>query len=183
MYALAQTPNSLRPALAALVLRQPGDSWTWLDGWTVVGIELVASALCVARGVFFPRGRAVAFVLGAALTSWTIGDLVLTTQTLGGATAPSPGLADVFYIAFYPLAYVAVVLLLRQTVGTMSRPNWLDGVLRTCETLRIRQTTCREGITHQGGLIFVTGFQISAFLRVSPVVTILAPVTKRNQAT
>ena len=32
-------------------------------------------------------------------------------------------------------------------------------------------------------LINVTGFQISAFLRVSPVVTILALVTKRNQAT
>jgi hypothetical protein len=32
-------------------------------------------------------------------------------------------------------------------------------------------------------LINVTGFQISAFLRVSPIVTILALVTKRNQAT
>ncbi|HEV3211886.1 MAG TPA: bifunctional diguanylate cyclase/phosphodiesterase [Acidimicrobiales bacterium] len=115
--------------LVALVLRPAGDSWTWLDGWTVVAIELVASGLCVARGVFFPRGRAVAFVLGAALTSWTIGDVVLTTQTLGGATAPSPSLADIFYIGFYPLAYVAVVLLLRQTVGTMSRPNWLDGII------------------------------------------------------
>ena len=32
-------------------------------------------------------------------------------------------------------------------------------------------------------LINVTGFQISAFLRVPPIVTILALVTKRNQAT
>jgi hypothetical protein len=37
--------------------------------------------------------------------------------------------------------------------------------------------------THPGGLIFVTRFQISAFLRAHPVVTILAPVTNRNQAT
>jgi len=115
--------------LVTLIARPAHDSWEWLDGWTVVALEFVASGLCIARGVFFPRGRAVAFVLGAALTSWTIGDLVLTAQTLGGTAAPSPSLADVFYIAFYPLAYVAVVLLLRQNVGTLSRPNWLDGVI------------------------------------------------------
>jgi diguanylate cyclase (GGDEF)-like protein len=115
--------------LYTLVARRPDQSWTWLDGWTIVALELVASGLCIARGVLFKRGRAVAYVLGAALVSWTIGDLVLTAQTLGGATAPSPGLADAFYLCFYPLAYVAIVLLLRQTVGTLSRPNWLDGVI------------------------------------------------------
>jgi diguanylate cyclase (GGDEF)-like protein len=115
--------------LISLVTRRSGESWTWLDGWTIVALELIASGLCVARGVYFKRGRAVAFVLGAAITCWSIGDVVLTAQSLGGATAPSPGPADFFYLCFYPLAYVAVVLLLRQTVGTLSRPNWLDGVI------------------------------------------------------
>jgi diguanylate cyclase (GGDEF)-like protein len=115
--------------LYSLVARHPGQSWTWLDGWTIVALELVASGLCISRGILFKRGRAVAFVLGAALVSWTLGDVVLTAQTLGGATAPSPSLADLFYLCFYPLAYVAVVLLLRQTVGTLSRPNWLDGAI------------------------------------------------------
>ena len=80
----------------------PSQSWTWLDGWTIVALELVASGLCIARGVLYRRGRAVALVLGAALLSWTIGDLVLTVETLGGASAPSPSLADAFYIVLLP---------------------------------------------------------------------------------
>ena len=115
--------------LFSLIRRPAGDTWTWLDGWTIVGLEVVASGLCIAKGVYFKQGRAIAFVLGGALLSWTLGDVVLTTLTLGGATAPTPSLADLFYLGFYPLAYVAVVLLLRTTVGTLSRPNWLDGLI------------------------------------------------------
>lgn len=36
---------------------------------------------------------------------------------------------------------------------------------------------------HRGGLIYMPRFQISAFLRTAPIVTILALVTKSNQAT
>ena len=45
------------------------------------------------------------------------------------------------------------------------------------------ETVCRLDAVRLHRLINVTGFQISAFLRVPPVVTILALVTKRNQAT
>ena len=38
-------------------------------------------------------------------------------------------MADVFYLGFYPLAYVATVQLLRTALGRLSRPNWLDGVV------------------------------------------------------
>jgi len=115
--------------LVLLLVRGPHAPWAWLDDWTIVALEFVASGLCLARGVLFPRGRANALVLGAAILSWSIGDLVLTAQTVNGGTAPSPSLADAFYIGFYPLAYIAVVLLLRQSVGTLSRPNWLDGMI------------------------------------------------------
>jgi diguanylate cyclase (GGDEF)-like protein len=37
--------------------------------------------------------------------------------------------ADIFYLLFYPLAYVATVLLLQRGLGRLSRPNWLDGVV------------------------------------------------------
>ena len=40
-----------------------------------------------------------------------------------------PSLADAFYLAFYPLAYVAVVLFMRGEVKKLTPPNWLDGVI------------------------------------------------------
>ena len=113
----------------SVLLRGPSHHWTWLDGWAVCGFEFALSALCLTRGMLAKHHRAAPLFLGMGLLSWSIGDLLLTVETLGGAHATSPSPADVFYLGFYPLAYVATVLLLRATVGTISKPNWLDGVV------------------------------------------------------
>ena len=115
--------------LASLFLRRDNQFWPWLDGWIVCGVELIASALCVARGCIRRPGRAAALILGLALLSWTIGDIVLTVESLGGATPPSPSLADAFYLCFYPLAYVAVMLFIRGEVRRITTSNWLDGAI------------------------------------------------------
>lgn len=115
--------------LASLLVRGAGVEWTWLDGWTIVGVELAASTLCIGRGLRMQRGRTFPIVLGLSLLAWTLGDVALTAETLGGATAPPVSVADGFYLCFYPLAYVATVLLLRAHMGRLSRPNWLDGIV------------------------------------------------------
>jgi len=115
--------------LIALVVRNPSDSWTWLDGWTVCGIEVLASLMCILRGLNRHPGRAAPLFLGFALLSWSTGDIFLTVESLGGRTPPTPSLADLFYILFYPLAYIATVQLIRRSIGRLTRPNWLDGVV------------------------------------------------------
>jgi len=115
--------------LVSLLVRRPGQSWPWLDGWTVCSIEVVASGLCIARAFARRPGRPAALILGLSLLSWSIGDIFLTIESLGGATPPSPSLADVFYLTFYPLAYVAVMLFLRGEVKRITAPNWLDGAI------------------------------------------------------
>jgi len=115
--------------LLSLLLRPDDSYWTWLDGWVVCGIELVASATCIARGLSRRPGRVAALTLGFSLLAWAVGDVVLTTQSIGGATPPSPSLADVFYLAFYPLAYFAVVLFMREGVRRLTISNLLDGVI------------------------------------------------------
>jgi len=113
----------------SLLIRGPSSYWTWLDGWVVCAVELIAGALCVARGLVRRPGRLAAVFLGCSLLSWAVGDVVLTTASVGGATPPSPSLADLFYIAFYPLAYVAVVLFMRDQTRRLSTTNWLDGAI------------------------------------------------------
>jgi diguanylate cyclase len=115
--------------LLSLVLRNPNDGWTWLDGWTVCGIEAVASIICIVRGLDKNPGRVAPLALGLSLLSWTLGDVFLTIESLGGKTPAVPSVADIFYLGFYPLAYVATVQLLRTAMGRLSRPNWLDGVV------------------------------------------------------
>jgi diguanylate cyclase (GGDEF)-like protein len=115
--------------LVSLLIR-PGDHyWTWLDGWVVCGVEFAGSLLCIAKGIVRRPGRVATLALGIGLLAWAIGDTVLTAQSIGGATPPSPSLADAFYLAFYPLAYVAVVLFMRAEVKQLSPPKWLDGII------------------------------------------------------
>jgi diguanylate cyclase (GGDEF)-like protein len=115
--------------LVSLILRPNGSSWIWLDGWVVVGIELVASAMCISRGLNKRVGSPVAMVLGISLLSWTIGDIARTVGSIGGATLPTPSVADAFYLAFYPLCYVAVMLFMRGEVKSFTAPTWLDGII------------------------------------------------------
>jgi diguanylate cyclase (GGDEF)-like protein len=115
--------------LISLLVRRPDQHWTWLDGWVVCGIEGAAALLCIIRGLDRNPGRAAPLALGFGLLSWAIGDTLLTAESLGGATPATPSPADIFYLCFYPLAYVGAVLLLRSAMGRLSRPNWLDGVV------------------------------------------------------
>ena len=60
-------------------------------------------------------------MLGLGLLAWSLGDLVLAIESAGGATPLSPSVADAFYLCFYPITYVALMLLVRRKVGGLSR--------------------------------------------------------------
>jgi diguanylate cyclase (GGDEF)-like protein len=113
----------------SLLVRTGEPYWTWLDGWVVCAVEFCGSALCIARGLSGRPVRAAALALGLGLLAWAVGDTVLTVQSIGGATPPSPSLADLFYLLFYPLAYVALVIFMRGDVKRLSPSKWLDGII------------------------------------------------------
>jgi diguanylate cyclase len=117
-------------AFVASRLLRPSDSyWTWLDGWSVDGIELGGSLLCLAGAMARRRGRAAGLALGAALLSWSLGDVVMSIESLGGATPATPSWADALYLLFYPFAYIGVILFLRRGLDRVTRLSWLDGVV------------------------------------------------------
>jgi len=72
--------------IISVFARTAAQSWTWLDGWSVASLELVAVALCVYKGRVKRPGRSVPLVLGLGLLCWTLGDFVLTYESLGGKT-------------------------------------------------------------------------------------------------
>ncbi|MGB6771605.1 MAG: bifunctional diguanylate cyclase/phosphodiesterase [Candidatus Dormiibacterota bacterium] len=95
-----------------------------VDEWPPVGFEFVAALLCIGLGLVRPRDRTIPVVLGLAVLSWATGDAVLTATPQGH----SPQLADVFYLLFYPTAYVGLVLILRREAGRLVPATWLDGI-------------------------------------------------------
>jgi len=134
--------------LGFLIFRSSDQFSPWLDGWLVVGFEMIASALCLARGFGRWRHRRVALVMGGACFSWATGDLVLTLESLGGATPSNPSLADAFYLGFFPIALAAIVLFVRGEIKRGDRPNWLDGAIAALGMAAICSGFAFHGLEH-----------------------------------
>jgi PAS domain S-box-containing protein len=115
--------------LAFLILRSSWQFSPWLDGWLVVLFEGAGAALCAASMVRRVLHPGVALLFGIACLSWTLGDLVITFQSLGGGTPPDVGLANAFWFGFYPFAFAALVRYMRAERRLGHVPNGLDGAI------------------------------------------------------
>jgi PAS domain S-box-containing protein len=121
--------------LISLVVRRTGSDYTPVDGWGVDLFELSMGALCIAR--YFDKSwrttgsiaQAFPLALGVACISWGLGDLVLTIESLGGATPPVPSLADGFFVAFFPLCYIGFMLVIRRGNTGSLAATALDGAI------------------------------------------------------
>ncbi len=115
--------------VVGLIVRGQDADWPWIDGWGVVAFEFIGAGLLLLRALRKGPGRIIALVLGSAVFAWALGDAILTWETWNGGTAPTPSVADIPYIAFFPLAYVAVILMLRKEITRMLPATWLDGAV------------------------------------------------------
>jgi methyl-accepting chemotaxis protein len=117
--------------VVSLILRTNGQTWTSIDGWGVSAFEMVAGLVIVAKGLAGGPERPFCLIMGVGACFWASGDFAMTIETLGGATPPDVSAANYFWAGFYPLAYVAVMLLMRREVRRFSLATYLDGVMTT----------------------------------------------------
>jgi diguanylate cyclase len=131
------------------------------DGWDVAIVELCAAFLCLARlGVSKPalRGRGVVLALGAGMISWAVGDVIVASRF----TSPTPAAALLCYLGFYPLAYVAIVLLMRQEVTRLPRAAWLDGALAGLGAAAVCAAFAfKDLLSSTGGSSFMTAMNLA----------------------
>jgi diguanylate cyclase (GGDEF)-like protein len=99
------------------------------DTWVYNGLLLASSGTCLARGLLVRAERVPWLLLGTALLLWTAGDLYYLAFLSDLAEIPIPSLSDPFYLAFYPVSYVALALLLRARIDRFRGNLWLDGVI------------------------------------------------------
>jgi methyl-accepting chemotaxis protein len=118
--------------LISVALRHVGSYNAPIDGWGVDLFEVSLGVLCMRRywhGSWRTVRSAVTpfpLILGAACILWGFGDTALTIESLGGATPPTPSVADGFGLMFFPLCYVALVMLLRSDSKGVAITPWLD---------------------------------------------------------
>jgi diguanylate cyclase (GGDEF)-like protein len=114
-------------------------------------IVLAASALCLARGVMRTRDRAAWILMGLAVGAWGVGDTIWTFTVVDNPKAPYPSLADAFYLAVYPPAYVAIFLLLRSRIGNLRSSLWLDGIMGGLAVAALGTAVVFEAVLHATG--------------------------------
>jgi diguanylate cyclase (GGDEF)-like protein len=147
--------------LAALALHyvghvSTGHSRTY-ETWLYEGLELFAALGCMARAALVRAERSAWFFIGAALLATTTGDILYDFWY--GGNPPFPSAADVAYLAFYPLLYVGIVLLLRRRVSTFSASLWLDGLVAAAAAGALGASVLVEVVvnsTHGSRLVVLT---------------------------
>jgi diguanylate cyclase (GGDEF)-like protein len=107
-------------ALSTLVRPGPGRI-TVLDSWWEVGLEFLAAGLVALRAWRVSAERRAWLCIAAGMTATAMGSVVYAVWVPEGTL---PSIADAVYLAFYPLVYTGLVLLIRAQV------RWVPAGLR-----------------------------------------------------
>ena len=137
----------LRLALALLLFG--GTAFVVLHDWLGVGgadldrlaggylydaVVIAAGVACLLRARAVPWARVAWLTIGAAVLCWGAGEVYWTLEILDDPEPPYPSLADVFYLAFYPLAAAGLVLLVRARAGELDWRRWSDAAIAALGT-------------------------------------------------
>jgi two-component system cell cycle response regulator len=140
-------PRALRVALTILLVG--GASLVALHDWFGLGgagldfavgevlydaVVLGAAAACLLRASLFRRERSAWLLIGIGVGCWGLAEVYWTVFIEGNPSAPYPSPADVGYLAFYPLAYAGLALLVRARAAQMNWRLWTDGLIAALGT-------------------------------------------------
>jgi two-component system cell cycle response regulator len=110
----------------------------WLErlaaGHLYDAVVVAAGIALLLRARAVPRERWAWLLLGAGVLCWATGEIYWTEAILDNPSPPYPSPADAFYLAFYPLAYAGLALLVRARARELDWRRWNDGVIAALGT-------------------------------------------------
>ena len=115
--------------LASTVFRARNTASSFYDGWIGNLGYGGCAVLCAWRAVSDRRQRLAWGAIALSLGLFTVGAVLWTTTVQFWNPVPYPSISDVFFLAFYPVAYTGVGLLVRASAPRKSGTIWLDGLI------------------------------------------------------
>jgi diguanylate cyclase (GGDEF)-like protein len=105
--------------------------------WISDAIALSAVSACLWRATIERRDRPVWALAGLGMAAWGLGNAYFEHTLASGASLPNPSPADMGYLGFYPLVYLAVIAARRRRSDRLGVGLWLDGTIgaAACATL------------------------------------------------
>ena len=97
--------------------------------WVYNLMLAAAAAVSLTRTLDKGSNRGVWLLIGLAVASWAAGNIYYTAVLVELDPMPFPSPADAAWLAFYPLAYVGLVLLVRGSSIEFQKSMWLDGLI------------------------------------------------------
>jgi hypothetical protein len=124
------------------------------SAWTKHGLvsgEMFGAALaCAARAVLVQPERIAWTLLALGITGYAVGQVYWTVWLEQLAEPPFPSIADGLWLAVYPLAFVALVLIARSRLRGFRTGIWIDGVLAGAALAALWQAVAFEPILAGG---------------------------------
>jgi diguanylate cyclase (GGDEF)-like protein len=97
-------------------------------------VVLSAGLACLLRIFSGGRERGAWIAISAAILTSAVVEFYLTVFLANDPTPPFPSLADVGYLAFYPLAATGIFLMIRARWRTLDWRLWMDGAIAALGT-------------------------------------------------
>jgi two-component system cell cycle response regulator len=122
-----------------------------LEKWGY-NVVLVGSGLaCLVRGLTVRAERAAWLTMGVGVVGWALGNVYYTAVLWDMDPIPIPSLSDVLWIAYYPIVYVAVAMLLRARIARFHASLWVDGVLAALAVAALSAAVVFESVLEGTG--------------------------------
>lgn len=97
-------------------------------------VVLGAGVACLVRASAHGRERTAWTLIGVAILCWGAAEVYWTAFIENNPDAPYPSPADIGYLAFYPLAYAGLAMLVRARASEMNWRLWMDGAIAALGT-------------------------------------------------
>jgi diguanylate cyclase (GGDEF)-like protein len=97
--------------------------------WAYDAVVVGAALIVLWRAATVASERRAWLTLGGAMLLWALGQTYYSVVLYYASPAPFPSPADLLFLAFYPVSFVALVMLLRARIPQLEPLAWVDGLI------------------------------------------------------